>query len=68
MNNDHKDAVHKYLKYYSNVYDFEDAQMAEITNKYIKIKYDEKISIINFKKEISEEEIHETLVSMIKDI
>ena len=42
--------------------------MEEISNNFIKIRYDGKVAIINFKKEISEEEIHSTLVSMIKDI
>ena len=40
----------------------------EINNSYIKINYDGQSAIINFKNEISEEEIHSTLVSMIKDI
>ena len=43
--------------------------MEEINNSYIKINYDGHQSvIINFKNEISEEEIHSTLVSMIKEI
>jgi len=68
MNKDHMDSVHKYLIYYGKVSKFKDARMEEINNKFMKIKYDDKISIINFKKEISEDEIHETLVSMIKEI
>jgi len=47
---------------------FENAYMEEINNSYIKINYDGQSAIINFKNEISEEEIHSTLVSMIKDI
>jgi len=42
--------------------------MEEISNSYIKIKYDGQSAIINFRNKISEEEIHSTLVSMIKDI
>ena len=42
--------------------------MEEITSKFMKINYDGKSSIINFKNEITEEEIHSTLVSMIKEI
>ncbi len=53
MNNDHLDSVHK---------------MEEINNSYIKINYDGQSAIINFKNQISEEEIHLTLVSMIKEI
>ena len=42
--------------------------MEEINNSYIKINYDGQSAIISFKNEISEEEIHSTLVSMIKEI
>ncbi len=62
MNNDHIDSVHKYLIHYENAY------MEEINNSFIKINYDGHSAIINFKNEISEEEIHPTLVSMIKEI
>ena len=68
MNNDHIDAIHQYLIHYGKISSFENAYMEEINNKYIKINYDGKSVIINFKHEISEEEIHSTLVSMIKDI
>ena len=68
MNKDHLDSVHKYLKYYGNISNFKKAYLEEISSKYMKINYDGKFAIINFKKEISEQEIHKTLVSMIKDI
>ena len=68
MNNDHLDSVHKYLIYYGKISSFENAHMEEINNSYIKINYDGQSAIINFKNEISEEEIHSTLVSMIKEI
>ena len=68
MNNDHMDSVHKYLIHYGNILSFKNAYMEEINNIYIKINYDGKTAIINFKNEISEEEIHSTLVSMIKEI
>ena len=68
MNKDHLDSVHKYLKYYGNVNDFNVAEMEEINSKFIKIKYDNKFSKIYFEKEITEDEIHNTLVSMIKKI
>ena len=42
--------------------------MEEINNSYMKINYDGQFAIINFKNEISEEEIHSTLVSMINQI
>ena len=68
MNNDHLDSVHKYLRHYGKISNFKKAYMEEINNKYMKIKYDEKTAIINFKNDISEEEIHSTLVAMIKEI
>ena len=68
MNKDHIESVYKYLKHYGKISNFKQAYMDEINNKFIKIKYDGKISIINFKKEISEDEIHSTLVAMIKEI
>ena len=68
MNKDHIESVHKYLIHYGKILEFKEAYMEEINSKFIKIKYDGKIAIINFKDEISEEEIHPTLVSMIREI
>ena len=68
MNKDHIDSVHKYLKYYGKISEFNEAYLEEISNKFMKIQYDGKSAIINFKFEISENEIHETLVSMIREI
>ena len=68
MNKDHLDSVHKYLIYYGKVTSFKNAFMEEINNYYMKINYDGQSAIINFKNEISEEEIHSTLVSMIKEL
>ena len=68
MNNDHIDSVHKYLIHYGKISDFKEAYLEEISSKYMKINYDGKYAIINFRNEISEEEIHETLVSMIREI
>ena len=68
MNKDHIESVHKYLRYYGNISEFREAYLEEITSQFMKIIYDGKSSIINFKNEISEEEIHGTLVSMIKEI
>jgi len=68
MNNDHLDSVHKYLIHYGKIANFEHAHMEEINNSSMKINYDGKFAIINFKHKISEEEIHSTLVSMIKEI
>ena len=68
MNKDHLESVHKYLIHYGKISNFTNAYMEEITNKFIKIKYDGNFAIINFKNEISEEEIHSTLVAMIKEI
>ena len=68
MNKDHMDSVHKYLKYYAKVEKFKVAKMEEINSISMKIRYDNKLAQIKFKEEISEAEIHKTLVSMIKDI
>ena len=68
MNKDHLDSVYKYLKYYGQISEFSEAKMEEINSKSMKIKYDGKIATINFQREISEEEIHDTLVSMIRNI
>ncbi|MDC3119338.1 DUF2470 domain-containing protein [Prochlorococcus sp. AH-716-K03] len=68
MNKDHIDSVHKYLKYYGKISEFKEAFLEEITSQFMKIKYDGKSAIINFKIEISEDEIHKTLVSMIREI
>ena len=68
MNKDHIESVHKYLNHYGNIYDFKEAKMIEIKSKYMSIEYDNKIATINFQEDISEEEIHETLVKMSKAI
>ena len=68
MNKDHIDSIHKYLKHYANISNFKEAYLEEITSQYMKINYDGKSAIINFKNEIKEEEIHATLVSMIREI
>ena len=68
MNKDHIESVFKYLIHYAKIKEFKEAYMEEITNKFMKIKYDGKTAIINFKNEISEDEIHSTLVSMIREI
>jgi len=68
MNKDHIESVHKYLKYYGKISEFKEAYLEEISSQFMKIKYDNKSAIINFKNEISEDEIHDTLVSMIRDI
>ena len=68
MNKDHIESVHKYLIHYGKISKFKEAYLEEISNRYMKIKYDGKSAIINFKNEISEEEIHSTLVSMVNEI
>ena len=68
MNKDHIDSIHKYLKFYAKIDQFKYAKMEGINSTSMKIKYDDKFAIIKFKEEISEDEIHKTLVSMIKNI
>ena len=68
MNKDHMDSVHKYLKFYAKIEQFKYAKMEEINSSSMKIKYDNKLAVIKFKEKISEDQIHTTLVSMIKNI
>ncbi len=68
MNKDHIDSVHKYLIHYGNISNFKEAYMEEISSQFMIINYDGNSKIIKFKNEISEEEIHSTLVSMIREI
>ncbi len=68
MNNDHIDAVNKYLRHYGEIKDFNCAHMEKITSKYMLIKYDNKYKKIYFKKEITESELHQTLVNMAKEV
>ena len=68
MNKDHIESVHKYLKHYGKILEFKKASLEEITSNYMKIKYDGKSAVINFKNEITEKEIHATLISMLREI
>jgi len=56
----------KELKEYRNELVSKNYPFQRISN--LIVKYDDKFAIINFKNEISEDEIHGTLVSMIKEI
>ena len=49
MNNDHIESVHKYLKHYGKISEFKEAYLEEISNQYMKIKYDGQSAIINLK-------------------
>ena len=62
MNEDHIDSIHKYLIHYGKISNFKKAFLEEISSQFMKINYDGKYAIINFKNEISEKEIHSTLV------
>ena len=68
MNKDHIDSVHKYLVHYGKISNFKEAYLEEITSQFMKINYDGNSININFKNEISEEEIHFMLVSMLREI
>ena len=39
MNKDHMDAIHNYLKNYTDIRTFQEAELSEITSKFMKIKY-----------------------------
>ena len=67
MNKDHKEEVNYYLKYHGNITDFKEAKLLEITSKCMTIQYNgESVAVIDFDKEISENEIKQTLVDMSK--
>ena len=68
MNEDHIDSIHKYLKHYAKISNFKEAYLEEISSEFMKINYDGKSATITFKNEISEDQIHSTLVSMIREI
>ena len=68
MNADHKDSVEKYLRYYTDIREFDEANLTEINSKNMIIEYDGKKAVISFAEEISENDIHKTLVSMIKNV
>ena len=68
MNKDHIEAVHKYLIHHGKIKNFKVAYLEEISSQSMKIKYDDNYAIINFKTPIAEEEIHSTLISMIREI
>jgi len=68
MNSDHLESVHNYLKHYCNIYNFKCAAMQEITSNSMKIKYDDKVASIDFENEISEEDIHDILVKMAREV
>tara|TARA_Y100000589_G_scaffold292775_1_gene297156 strand:- start:239 stop:493 length:255 start_codon:yes stop_codon:yes gene_type:complete len=68
MNSDHLESVHNYLRHYCNINEFKYAKLEEITSKSLRIKYDDKIANIDFDKEISEEDIHDTLVKMARQL
>ena len=40
MNKDHMDAIHGYLKNYTDIKDFQEVELCEITSTCMKIKYD----------------------------
>ena len=68
MNKDHIDSIHKYLTHYAKISNFKKAYLEEISSQFMKINYDGNSAIINFKNEIAEDQIHSTLVSMIREI
>ena len=51
MNKDHMDAIHGYLKNYTDIKDFQEVELCEITSTCMKIKYDGNFTEINFPKD-----------------
>jgi len=69
MNQDHKDAVHAYAKYYGKIKTFESARMISLSSDSIQLKIDEQTIKIKFDHMLKDcSDAHKTLVEMIKAI
>ena len=69
MNNDHKDAVNAYAKYYGKIKTFRSAKMITLSPESIQIKIDDQTIEIKFDHILKDcSDAHQTLVEMIKAI
>ena len=69
MNNDHKDAVNAYAKYYGKIKTFKSAKMIRLSPEAVQIKIDEETLEIKFDHILQDcSDAHKTLVRMIKAI
>ena len=69
MNNDHKEAVNAYAKYYGKIETFKSAKMISLSPESIQLKIDGQILEIEFDHILQDcSDAHKTLVKMIKAI
>ena len=69
MNQDHKDAVNAYAKYYGKIETFRSAKMIGLSKESIKLKIDDQTLEIKFDHLLQDcSDAHKTLVKMIKAI
>ena len=69
MNNDHKEAVNAYAKYYGKIKTFRSAKMIRLSQESIKLKIDHQTLEIKFDHTLQDcSDAHKTLVKMIKSI
>ncbi len=69
MNEDHKDAVNAYAKYYGKIKTFKSAKMTSLSKESIELKVDDQTLEIKFDHILQDcSDAHKTLVKMIKSI
>ena len=69
MNQDHKDAVNAYAKYYGKIKTFRSAKMIGLSKESIQLKVDDQTLEIKFDHLLQDcSDAHKTLVKMIKAI
>ena len=69
MNEDHKDAVYAYAKYYGKIKTFKSAKMIGLSPKSVQLKVDNNTLEIEFDHILQDcSDAHKTLVKMIKAI
>ena len=69
MNNDHKDAVNAYAKYYGKIKTFKSAKMTSLSPESIHLRIDDQTLEIKFDHILQDcSDAHKTLVRMIKSI
>ncbi len=69
MNNDHKEALLSYAKYYGNLEEAIDAKLITITESEMKLEVDGSTLYISFDHKLTgSEDAHKTLISMLRKI
>ena len=69
MNKDHADAVIAYTKHFGGIETFNNAQIINLSSKFMVLRVDDQIIKIKFDHQLQDcQDAHQTLVSMIKSI